>query len=132
VAEGLSSLLSKAELDTHISGVPILVRGQRIGHLLFANDSLLFFRATIEEWENLSQVLHHYELASGQQLNAAKTSTFFSRNTRAEFRDYISTSVGLQTTACFDKYLGLPAMVGRSKNRTFASICSCVQKKLDR
>jgi hypothetical protein len=114
VAEGLSSLLTKAKLDTRITGVPISVGGQRISHLFFADDSLLFCRTTVEEWGNLTQVLQYYERASGQQLNAAKTSIFFSKNTGADFREYISNTVGIQITACFDKYLGFPAMVGQS------------------
>jgi hypothetical protein len=31
----------------------------------------------------------------------------------------------------FDKYLGLPAMVGRSKKKTFYGICGRVKVKLD-
>lgn len=126
VAEGLSSLLTKAEMDTRISGVPISVGGQRITHLFFADDSLLFCKANVEEWDNLSLVLQLYDKASGQQLNAAKTSIFFSKNTGTEFRDFIRTSGGIQITASFDKYLDLPAMVGRSKNHTFTGICSRV------
>jgi hypothetical protein len=131
VAEGLSSLLSRAALDNRLTGVPISVGGYRLSHLFFADDSLLFCRATVEERENLSQVLKLYEHASGQQLNAAKTSIFFSKNTSLEIKELISTSVGILVLASFDKYLGLPAMVGRSKTHTFKSICSRVQKKID-
>lgn len=128
--EGLSSLLTKVEMETRISGVPSSVGGQRITHLFFTDDSPLFCRANVEEWENLSLVLQLYEKALGHQLNAVKTSIFFSKNTGTEFRDFIRTSVGIQITSSFDKYLGLPIMVGRSKNRMFAGICSRVQKKL--
>jgi len=83
-AEGLSSLLSRAALDNRLTGVSIFVGGYRLSHLFFPDDSLLFCRATAEEWENLSLVLKLYERASGQQLNAAKTSIFFSKNTSLE------------------------------------------------
>ena len=52
-----------------------------ISHLLFADDSLIFYRATREDCMALEQVLETYEQASGQQLNRDKTSIFFSRNT---------------------------------------------------
>lgn len=48
-AEGLSSLLTKAKLDTHIIGVPILVGGQMISHLFFTDDSHLFCKVNVEE-----------------------------------------------------------------------------------
>jgi hypothetical protein len=64
-------------------------------------------------------------------LNAAKTSLFFSKNTRAAFRDFISNTTGVTISTGFEKYLGLPALVGRSKRQTFASICGRVKAKLD-
>jgi len=131
VGEGLSSLLSKAESDQRISGVPIVAGGYRLSHLFFADDSLLFCRANFMKWGNLFQVLQTYERDSGQQLNAAKTSIFFRKNTRAELRSFIRTSAGISVTSCFEKYLGLPALVGRSKTHTFVGICCRAKKKLD-
>lgn len=83
------------------------------------------------EWSNLTQVLQTYKRASGQQLNTAKTSIFLSRNTHLDFREYLINLAGVTVTSGFDKYLGLPAMVGRSKKQTFASICGRVKAKLD-
>jgi hypothetical protein len=126
VAEGLSSLLTKAELDGRLTGVPIAFGGTRLSHLLFADDSLLFCRATFLEWLNLTQLLQSYEQASGQKLNSDKTSMFFSKNTRMEFRDFICSPARISSTSCYEKYLGLPALVGPSKTTTFAGIQSRV------
>lgn len=76
-------------------------------------------------------MLHLYEKASGQKLNTVKTSIFFSKNTSAKFKAFIQTNAGITVNSSFDKYLGLPVMVGRSKNRTFKSLCSRIQNKLD-
>jgi len=99
--------------------------------LFFADDSLLFCRANFTEWGRLLGILSWYEKASGQKLNAAKTSIFFSKNTGAEFKDFLRSSAGISTTSSYDKYLGLPALVGRSKNKTFAVIEGRVRKKMD-
>jgi len=88
VAEGLSSLMARVEVENRITGVPIAAGGFRLSHLFFADDSLLFCRANFLEWSNLFQVLQTYERASSQQLNEAKTSIFFSRNTREEFKGF--------------------------------------------
>lgn len=54
-----------------------------------------------------------------------------SKNTGGAFKEYISSLVGISATRGYEKYLGLLAMVGRSKNPTFAGILGRVQKKLD-
>lgn len=77
------------------------------------------------------QLIHQYEGVSGQRLNCAKTAIFFSKNTGAAFRGLITSSVRASATTGFERYLGLPAMVGRAKKQAFASIHSRVQKKLE-
>jgi len=111
--------------------VPIAVEGTRLSHLFFTDDSLLFCRANSIEWSTILELLNLFERASGQQLNAAKTSVFFSRNTRNDFKDWVSSTAGLSVVQGFEKYLGLPNMVGRSKTRSFASLVSRVRKKLE-
>ena len=56
-AEGFSSLLAKAEEDRQIHGVSICKRAPNLSHLLFADDSLLFCRATQEEVQTITEVL---------------------------------------------------------------------------
>jgi hypothetical protein len=112
VAKGLSSLLLKAKSESDISRVSAVACGTRLSHLFFADDSLLFCMANSLEWNNLSQVLQVYEKALGHKLNAAKTSIFFSKNTPTAFRTSIRSSSGVSVSASFEKYLGLPALVG--------------------
>jgi hypothetical protein len=130
-AEGLSSLFKKVEAEGAITGVPIAARGSRLSHLLFADDGLLFCRANFREWGNVMNILKRYELASGHMLNTQKTSIFYSRNTGQPFIDFITSSTSIVASQNFDKYLGLPAMVGRSKLKTFDAIKSRVQRRLD-
>ena len=47
--EGFSSFLAKAEAEGRILGVSICRKAPPLSHLLFAEDSLLFFRANQEE-----------------------------------------------------------------------------------
>lgn len=112
-AEGLSSLLMRAEQDEIITGVLIAVKGFKLSHLFFADDNLLFCRANFSEWGHVINLLHKYELPLRQKLNTSKTTIFFSRNTPTELKELICSNVGISATTSYEKYLGLPTLVGR-------------------
>ena len=83
------------------------------------------------EWCKLIKILEKYEEGLGQKLNREKTSIFFSRNTSPEKREEISRVSGLNATRCYEKYLGLPTMVGRSRYKAFKSIKYKVWNRLN-
>ena len=63
---GLSALIRKSmELGT-IKGIDACARGPSISRLFFANDSMIFCKATGEECSNLIGILEKYEKALGQ------------------------------------------------------------------
>jgi hypothetical protein len=66
----------------------------------------------------------------GQQLNKEKTSLFFSSNTSHEDRSSILQISGVPCTRRYDKYLGLPTLVGKSRLKEFKSIKDRVWKRL--
>jgi hypothetical protein len=112
-AEGLSALLRQAGRERRINGVSICRGGPKISHLLFADDSLLFCDANTAECSRLLEVLTTYERASGQVVNRDKTALFFSKNTPDHMRDSIQELWGVRGVSNFERYLGLPAMVGK-------------------
>ena len=129
-AEGLSALLRKAEKDQKISGVSVCRGGPKISHLLFADDSLLFCRASSADCHHLMEVLEKYERASGQMINKEKTALFFSKNTPAQVRTTIQHLWGIQGTVNFEKYLGLLAIIGKSKQQTFSGLKELIARRL--
>ena len=96
--------------------------GLKLSHLFFANDSLIFCKASLEECDALQQILKVYEHASGQQLNRAKTSSFFNQNTSNDIQEEIQQRFGAQVIKQHEKYLGLPSLVGKNKRNTFNEI----------
>ncbi|XP_030964645.1 uncharacterized protein LOC115985893 [Quercus lobata] len=118
-AEGLSALLRHAAERQAIHGVSVCRKAPRISHLFFADDSLVFCRASLEECDELQRIFTLYETVSGQQLNKAKTALFFSQNTPRAIQEEIKTRFGAQIIRQHEKYLGLPSLVGRSKKNTF-------------
>lgn len=60
-AEGLSSLLRRATINNDMKGLLSCHGGVCISHLLFADDSLLFYEAKLEEGHRLLGLLTQYE-----------------------------------------------------------------------
>jgi hypothetical protein len=125
-AKALSSLLTKANGE----GALTSKRGPQIRQLFFADDNLLFCRSNITQWRSLTGVLRSYEEASGQHLNANTTSIFFSRNTSMKEKEAILADAEIPVTQRFDIYLGLLALVGKSRGAAFKGIIERVHKHL--
>jgi hypothetical protein len=129
-AESLSAMFSQANRDGRLTGVPTSRGGPVISHLFFADDSLLFCRSNMTQWNHLTAILHLYEGASGQKMNSNKTGIFFSKNSAASDKIQIQGVAGIPVDQRYDTYLGLPAIVGRSRIRAFRSIKDKVWKRL--
>ncbi|KAH9747206.1 reverse transcriptase domain-containing protein [Citrus sinensis] len=82
-AEAFSNLIRQAEHQKLIHGLNF-GKDLTISHLLFADDSLIFARATADECRNLKRVFECYERALGQIFNMEKSSMFFSSITKPE------------------------------------------------
>ncbi|KAL2892194.1 LINE-1 reverse transcriptase-like protein [Bienertia sinuspersici] len=129
-AEGLSRLLKDAERRKVIHGLKIGKHVQPITHLFFADDSLLFVRATEGEIEAVMEILSKYEMASGQKLNLEKSEISFSRNIEQEKKNMLQRKLSFKAVEEYEKYLGLPTYVGSSKKKVFQIIQDKVWKKL--
>ena len=85
--------------------------------MLFADDSIVFCRATKEECDRVLKVLEDYEGDLGQKLNREKTSLFFSKNMSEEVKDYVKRKFGARVIQHHEQYLGLPPLVGKGKEK---------------
>jgi hypothetical protein len=113
--EGLSTRLNKMERVGGIIGLPLTRGEMRLNHQFFADDSFLFCKADTVEWYCVQKVLDDYEKASGQKLNKGKTSLFFSRNTGDDMKAQMLSVARITSTQKYEKYLGLPVLIGQSK-----------------
>jgi hypothetical protein len=103
----------------NLNGIKVAPTAPVVSHLLFANDSLLFFKENRENAHEILEVLQVYCRASGQQINVDKASIHFAKGvsmaTRAEIKDLLD----IQNEALSEKYLGMPTHVGVSTNEAF-------------
>ena len=60
-------------------GIRVAPSAPKVSHLLFADDSLLLFKANRENAETVKNVLDLYCRASGQQVNLEKSLIHFAK-----------------------------------------------------
>lgn len=66
-----------------------------------------------------------------KKINRKKTSVYFSKNTKQEMRVSIIQKVGADSVQQFERYLGLPALIGRSRVSSFNFIKGSIWTKLN-
>lgn len=113
-------MFKRAEERGVIHRVKVCHRSPAISHLLFANDTFFFVRATDVECRQVKQILHSYEEASGQSINYQKSSTFFSKHTADVHKHRLNAILGVHNPIDHGRYLDLPSLVGRNKKQIFA------------
>ena len=128
--KGLSAMFRREVRLERIKGVSVCRGAPQISHLFFTDDSIIFCKATLEEANQVSQVLKDYEKESGQKLNKEKTSLFFRKNTRSEMMEGVKKLFGAQIIRQHEKYLGLPPMVGKGKKKDFNRIKDQVGRRI--
>jgi hypothetical protein len=128
--EAFSALLTQANQKGLLRGVPTSKKGPCLNHLFFADDSLLFCRADITHWNKMTKILSIYERLLGQRLNKSKTAIFFNKNTLSARKEQILAVSELSCLQRFDTYLGLSALVGKSRTKAFKGIKDRIWKQL--
>ena len=108
-------MLQKAARESLIRDYSLCKNGPRITHLFFADNNLLFCRARMEDLQVIQHILGRYEQVSGQQINRTKTTLFFSKAVVEEKKREILNFLGVPNIKEYEKYLGLPIVVGRKK-----------------
>jgi hypothetical protein len=87
-----------------------------VSHLLFAGDSLLFFKANRESVTVVKDTLQLYCDASGQQINVQKSSIHFAKKYQQDIREEIKLVMHVHNECLSEKYLGVPSDVGSTTN----------------
>lgn len=129
-AEGLSCLLKARNQSSVLNGIKVDESAPTVNHLLFADDGLLFFRATRESAREIKEVLQLYCQASGQMVNMDKSSIFFAKGCNQSLRDAIKMELKVHNESLSQKYLGLPSDVGASANGSFKYLKDRVWEKV--
>ena len=70
----------------------------RISHLLFANNNIIFCRASVEECDKVIKVLEDYEATRGRNLIRRKPPYFLARTRKEKSNFKLNKSLGLKSS----------------------------------
>lgn len=94
-----------------------------VSYLLFADELLIFARMKQQDSEAV-------RACSGQKINCAKSSIFFSSNFHGQQLMSISDYFGLKRLLAKAKHLGLPLLIPQSKGLAFEDLKKKLMVKL--
>jgi hypothetical protein len=115
-----------------IHGLRIARNYLAIHHLLFADDLLIFGKATISVAASIKSCLDKYCRWSGQMVNTSKSSIKFNRNILPSESEAISSIIPYPSNLSTSLYLGLPILIGNSKKRAFQGMIDKVLGRIER
>jgi hypothetical protein len=118
-AEGRSGLLKSRDQSSQLSGLQVALSTLPVNHWLFADDSLLFFKANGAGATEVSNLLQSSCQASGQKINNNKSSVFFGKGCLEILREEVKVVLNVQTETLNERYLGMPSDIGSSKMGAF-------------
>jgi hypothetical protein len=127
----LSRLLIYQESQDLLKGIKIARNCSPISHLLFADDLILFAKATSSKANSLKAILDQYCSWSRQAINISKSSIHFSKNIASSTINSICNIFPFKRTSTSSKYLGLPLFFGKSKTVVFKDILEKVSGKIE-
>ncbi|XP_026410523.1 uncharacterized protein LOC113305730 [Papaver somniferum] len=102
--EALSQFLLKGEKENVIQGFKLRKDSPPISHLFFADDCMLFSKASLTYARNLMRIINKFAKASGQAINLEKSGFFTSRKMHHKHIKMLLKTLGSSS----EKYLGTP------------------------
>jgi hypothetical protein len=97
---------------------------------LFADDLIIFAKATSSEATSITSCLHKYCSWSGQKVNNGKSFILFSKNTSPASISSILGIIPYRLTTFTPFYLGLPLLFGSSRKMAFQPLIDKVLSKI--
>lgn len=126
----LTQSLNHSLRQGDLHGIRLGSDGPLFSHLLFADDCLLFSRATIRDCRGFKRILQSYCRQSGQRVNLDKSMVIFSPKIKSSTAASLVSILQIRQVNRLDCYLGLPLRPTRLKMEDLQPICDKIVGKL--
>lgn len=128
--ERLSRTINQLTASKDWNPIKISTKGPTLSHLFFDDDLALFAKVDAKNCNIIVNTLHAFWVTSGQKVNRAKSSIFFSRNCRGRTKEECSTILGIEGKSTFGKYLGFPIFHKKPRNSDFQYLVDNMRQRL--
>jgi hypothetical protein len=112
------------------TGVKTLRDGTSFTHLFFADDLILFAKATKKNCTTINRVLDAFCSASGQKVDLDKSKIFLPQYLDHSRFGFLESELGLKISKSFGKYLGVSILVDGRDKRAFDFILDKICDRL--
>ena len=128
--EVLSRMLDHELRLKKISGIKTSISGPTITHVMYADDIVLFSKASGKDAASLNRVLEKYCSWSGQALNRNKSGVFFSKHSHSHTRRSVKNILHIKKLKKEAVYLGAPMFLSKAPSKDFSYLQDKLEAKL--
>lgn len=114
--------ITRAVEESNWKPISLSRAGPKLSHLLFADDLILFGKATRDTANSINEVLSNFSNRSGQKISFTKSKIVFSKNTSPDLCNEISIILNIATSSNIGKYLGFQITNYHPKNSDYLTI----------
>ncbi|KAF7815190.1 uncharacterized protein G2W53_029159 [Senna tora] len=125
------SCLNKKEVEAKLwRGIKIGGGTVEISHLMYADDTMLFFEVNDHNVQSIQRVLDKYAVLAGQRMNSSKSFLVFSPNTPHRLKRSVAETFGVIFFGCTGKCLGTWIDHHKNKRDILEDVVDKIQSKL--
>lgn len=128
--EKLSQIISCRVNSGDWKGIKLAKHCPIISHVLFADDIILFSKATHEQAYIMKESIEVFCKILGQRVNFDKSMVFCSENVNRAVANSLAEIYGSPVTTDLGTYLGVPIIHKRIKKATYSKILDNMKRKL--